>query len=123
MDTPEFPLPRSFDPSPEGWVDAKLEHSPVIIKAHAPGKCAGEHCTLHNRSDHKMRAFMQHWRDDRGLMERICPHGVGHPDPDQREYLVKRYGKERASAEFVHGCDGCCREPLTVNDSQEVRAE
>jgi len=107
-------LPRSFDPSPLGWEEAKLEHSPVLLMAHPPGKCAGEHCTLHNRSDHPMRAFMQHWRDDRGLMERICTHGVGHPDPDQWDYLVQRYGERRAHSEFVHGCDGCCR--VTVND-------
>lgn len=120
MDIPESPLPRGFDPSPEGRETAQLEHSPIEIMAHAPSKCAGEACALHNRSDHKMRAFMQHWRDDRGLMERICTHGVGHPDPDQWDYLKQRYGKKTASAEFVHGCDGCCR---TVKGSQEVRAE
>lgn len=37
-----------------------------------------------------------HWRDDRSFMERICPHGVGHPDPDDEH------------ADPIHGCDGCC---------------
>jgi hypothetical protein len=123
MDTSEHqPLPRSFDPSPKGWQRTKLEHSPVWIMAHEPGKCAAQTCTLHNRTDHGMRAFMQHWREDRGLMERICPHGVGHPDPDQWDYLVMTYGKRAAKVEFVHGCchERCCR---TVNDSQDLRAE
>lgn len=58
-------------------------------------------CTIHNRTEHSMRTFPQHWRDDRGIMERICPHGVGHPDPDDfRVRTVKHEG--------VHGCDGCC---------------
>ena len=45
-----------------------------------------------------MRDWPQHFRDDRGIMERICPHGVGHPDPD--DYLA---------GDGMHGCDGCCR--------------
>ena len=36
---------------------------------------------------------------DRRIMERICPHGVGHPDPD-----------DVLNQDRVHGCDGCCRE-------------
>jgi len=34
-------------------------------------------------------------------MERVCEHGVGHPDPD--EYKLKR-----GWTEHVNGCDGCC---------------
>jgi hypothetical protein len=120
--TEQDALPESYHPFPEGFAEVKLEHSPVILMAHGPDRCKGEKCALHNRSSHGMRAFMQHWRSDRQLMERICPHGVGHPDPDQWDYLVKKYGKRHASAEFVHGCcwERCCR---TVNDSQLVTAE
>jgi len=50
-----------------------------------------------------MRSFPQHWRSDRAIMERICPHGIGHPDPDE----YKLNGKS-GWAEAVHGCDGCC---------------
>lgn len=78
----------------------RLEHSDVLISAHPMGTCAGTYCTVHARSNHSMRDFSQHWRSDRGIMERTCPHGVGHPDPD--EYKLKdKY-------EGVHGCDGCC---------------
>ena len=35
-------------------------------------------------------------RFDRSFMERICVHGVGHPDPDS------------AGADPLHACDGCC---------------
>jgi hypothetical protein len=79
-----------------------LENRDLVLGwTHTPETCAGEACTLHNRSDHSMRKFPQHWRGDRGIMERICPHGVGHPDPDSPW--------PADSAEWIHGCDGCCR--------------
>ena len=67
-----------------------------LRNVHKPSKCANEHCVIHRPSEHSMRAFPTHWREDRGFMERICPHGVGHPDPDD------------PIADTVHGCDGCC---------------
>ena len=78
-----------------------LENTKISIWTHAMMTCLGEHCTIHNRSDHVMRSFPQHWRGDRGIMERICPHGIGHPDPD--DYRVNT-GFDNG----VHGCDGCC---------------
>lgn len=85
---------------------AKLEHnedSGTLLNVHDSDQCDGEFCTIHNRSDHPMRAFPQHWRSDRGIMERICPHGVGHPDPDSPW--------PENSYQWVHGCDGCCQGP------------
>lgn len=67
---------------------------------HSSKDCKNRPCTIHNRTDHIMRAFPQHWRGDRLLMERICPHGVGHPDPDEINLDMNGRG--------IHGCDGCC---------------
>lgn len=64
---------------------------------HSPLNCAGEICSIHNPSDHHMRDWPQLWRPDRRITERICPHGIGHPDPDCI-YVM----------DGVHGCDGCC---------------
>lgn len=72
--------------------------------------CRTRGCTIHSPTRHAMREFPTHWRDDRGMMERICPHGVGHPDPDYLSFVEETYGSEDAWAEGVHGCDGCCRE-------------
>lgn len=77
---------------------ATLENSEVVIAVHHRHECLFEHCPIHNRSDHHMRSWPQHWRRGRGLIERLCPHGVGHPDPDDPETLF----------DSVHGCDGCC---------------
>lgn len=61
----------------------------------------GGHCPIHNPSNHHMVNWPTHWRDDRGMMERICPHGVGHPDPDDPKATI--------NGNDIHGCDGCCQ--------------
>jgi hypothetical protein len=86
---------------------SNMEHTDDWFITHEPGQCAGERCCIHNRSDHVMRSFPQYFRWDRGIMERTCPHGTGHPDPDQEEFFDKAFGKN-AEYEWVHGCDGCC---------------
>jgi hypothetical protein len=79
----------------------QLEHSDeMLVNVHGPDRCVGEHCTVHNRSDHPLRAWPQHWRTDRSIMERLCPHGVGHPDPDNPW--------PNNDSRWLHGCDGCC---------------
>lgn len=52
---------------------------------------------------------MREWpiviRHDRNcLVERTCPHGIGHPDPDSLEFL-RNFGIED---DGTHGCEGCC---------------
>lgn len=54
-----------------------------------------------------MNLWPQNWRSDRGIMERICEHGVGHPDPDDP--------KAGNKYEAVHGCDGCCARPFDLD--------
>jgi hypothetical protein len=81
----------------------KLEHSDTVItNVHSKNKCSGDFCTVHNMSDHVLRKFPQHWREDRSIMERICDHGVGHPDPDN-PWPVD-------DCRWIHGCCGCCGE-------------
>lgn len=79
----------------------------VLTHIHDESACAGESCVIHNPSDHSMRAFPTLWRADRGIMERLCPHGVGHPDPDDQAFITRRRGPDHG--EDIHGCDGCCR--------------
>ena len=90
----------------------KLRYEAVIdgkrfFNVHSPDNCAGTPCVIHNQSDHHMREWPLHWRGDRAMFERICPHGVGHPDPD---HLAFRPG------DSVHGCDGCCTETPGEDD-------
>ena len=79
----------------------QLENSKSVLFTHEKGECFDEVCSIHNRSAHIMRSFPQHWRSDRRIMERICPHGIGHPDPDDYKIMTR-------ADRGVHGCDGCC---------------
>lgn len=79
-----------------------------LLYVHKGGRgCFGPACPIHAPSEHPLVNAKRHWRDDRMIMERICDHGIGHPDPDDfRIFLGLEDG--------VHGCDGCCRKERDV---------
>ena len=66
--------------------------------------CIKDGCLVHAPTVGPLSDAPYNWRGDRGIMERICTHGVGHPDHDGAAYQ-RRIGRE---FENVHGCDGCC---------------
>lgn len=68
---------------------------------HPRSACAGEKCVVHNPSNHRMVHWRRHLRET-GLVERLCEHGIGHPDPDSVAFF-KRHGIDLS----IHGCDGC----------------
>lgn len=70
------------------------------LLAHAATDCIVTPCPIHSPSDHHMADWPQQWRPDRRIIERICPCGIGHPDPD----VVLDLGGG------AHGCCGCCQE-------------
>lgn len=78
-------------------------HDGRILTTHGEGECAGEWCCI-KPSTHRLSRAPLNWRSDRRLMERMCPHGVGHPDPDGLEAMDSAV----LWAEWLHGCDGCC---------------
>ena len=83
--------------APQGW----LIHDPWI--------CKGERCIWHNPTDHSMRHLPFILRET-GLVERLCPCGVGHPDPDSVDWLTRTTGQQSWG---IHGCcsKGCCFNP------------
>lgn len=79
------------------------------LRTHPAAKCADdETCAIHKPSAHRLTWAPLHWRGDRGLLERICEHGVGHPDPDDLAFKKKTMPNYDSYAFEVHGCDGCC---------------
>ena len=90
------------------------------IMVHDRTKCKGEHCCIHNPSDHPLKDAPTHWRSDRGIMERICEHGVGHPDHDDVAFRI-RMGADPLT-DSIHGCCGCCLKmsPETSEGSIEI---
>lgn len=87
---------------------------PEGLITHSADQCEGQYCCIHNPSPHHMISWPMHWREDKSQMERICPHGVGHPDPDDAAYWA-RQGKGYKN---IHGCDGCCNRRKACLDTQ-----
>ncbi|MBL7487136.1 hypothetical protein [Frankia sp. AgW1.1] len=75
-----------------------------MIVHHPASDCTADACPFHWPSDHLMVFWPMVWRGDRGLIERLCPHKIGHPDPDSLAWLAARGIDDPG----VHGCDGCC---------------
>src|SRR4051812_45703377 len=71
----------------------------VVPNIHPRQACEGRGCPIHHPSDHSMTGFKLYWRSDRGIFERICPHGVGHPDPDTLDFLATVLTPEEANAQ------------------------
>jgi len=85
----------------EKWIDSMGFEWNI----HHKDLCKGSYCPFHNPSDHPLKNAPINIRVDKGgLVERICKHGIGHPDPDSVAYFHK-HGEKWAG---VHGCDGCC---------------
>jgi len=79
---------------------------------HPDTACAGRACIVHNPTGHHMQDWRLWWRFDRHIFERICPHGIGHPDPDQEPH----WRETGQPLQAVHGCDGCCSKNDETSD-------
>lgn len=77
----------------------------VEYRIHPAGTCDGEFCTFHKPSDHPLKDAPINVRGDTGVIERLCEHGVGHPDPDHIQW---RIDLDILRGQNIHGCDGCC---------------
>ena len=76
-----------------------------LRKVHSEIFCQDRGCAIHNHpSEHPLNNSPLNWRTDRGILERICVHGIGHPDADSASWLRS----QGLAAENIHGCDFCC---------------
>lgn len=100
-----------FLPSPSG-------EGSLILGAHTEEACGGRSCALHGPSDHWARDMPLRWvhpggetdgpATRRGRMERLCPHGVWHDDPDDLAFRKDR-GMDRHLAGILPAeCDCPC---------------
>lgn len=92
-----------------GDLDVIFLHDGTTLETHGPRFCMeDDNCCIHNPSVHALDHAPLNWRSDRGLMERMCSHGIGHPDPDALAFRARGKSESWARADSVHGCDGCC---------------
>lgn len=81
------------------------------VHEHSPD-CDQFGCSIHAPSLHHMRNWPTNFRADHfGLMERICDHGIGHPDPDALGFIARETDPVFAKMVAIHGCCGCCKNP------------
>jgi hypothetical protein len=98
----------------EHWISGTGQN----LWVHPKASCRGPFCVIHNPSDHHMKDWPTNWRQDKQSMERICPHGIGHPDPDEVAFLMKIGGPLVRLDLVIHGCDGCCKGSSTAAEDE-----
>lgn len=84
----------------------RFEFVNVTARVHPRSRCDGDFCVLHNPSNHRMVDWPMVLRET-ALVERLCVHGVGHPDPDSAQWMDERFNPG-VRVWGMHGCDGCC---------------
>lgn len=96
-----------FDAHPYSW--------------HPQDRCQGTHCVIHNPSAHPMRSWPMNIRET-ALIERLCRHSIGHPDPDSWRAMNRLdYGNAEIDYGYqIHGCDGCCTAALQATSTHTV---
>lgn len=84
-----------------------MKDGTVLNNVHPGFTCVSKFCVIHNPSNHHMKDWPLRWVDGKGLFERVCLHGVRHPDPDDIHAKVLL---GQSATLGVHGCceDLCC---------------
>lgn len=88
------------------WVDTDNPH--VHLVTHSPDACEGRLCDVHDRrGPDPWASWPLNWREDRAIMEVICPCGVGHPTIAQAQYWRTVFAAPWLFLAAVsHGCCG-----------------
>lgn len=76
-----------------------------VIYIHNKKNCKGRGCPVHHPSDHEMKKWPMSWNLQVLSMERVCEHGIRHPDPDDYKF---RQDNQIDIPDHAKDCDGCC---------------
>lgn len=91
-------------------------HTGPPLVVHDDSRCRGRNCCIHNPSPHPLGRHPMYWRGIWVGMDRICDHGLAHPDPDDRRY---RYSVG-LPLHVEHECDGCCYPAVLPGQTQSA---
>lgn len=75
-----------------------------VLQTHERTQCIGTWCAVHQPMPGPWADWPRSWRTDRAIMERTCPHGVGHPVAEMYEHSVA----QGRAYDLVHGCCADC---------------
>jgi hypothetical protein len=94
-----------------------LQGTNRVLSIHNAKDCSGW-CAFHRPVPAVSNDWPMHWREDRGILERICPcHGIGHPDASQMLYM-RSQGR---GYENVHGCTTTCECGPMIIDQVDLK--
>lgn len=99
----------------QGEPEVHLLESGQSLQTHNSGQCFGQWCAIHRPMPGPWESWPRQWRDDRGILERVCPCGTGHPVAEMYEWAIAN-GK---GFELVHGCcvEHACAPRSTKRDA------
>lgn len=89
-----------------------MNNGTILVNVHDKKQCAGRRCVVHNPTQHHMSMWPAEWDDAMGMVMRVCPHGWGHPDPDDRWFRTTR----SSFLACTHQCDSCCQPEEILGD-------
>lgn len=81
-----------------------------VVQTHVSTECFGNWCCIHRPMPGPWTWWPRYWREDKRIMERICPCGIGHPVAEMYDWAV---GTGQAEL-LVHTC--CLIHPCTPLD-------
>lgn len=88
--------------------DLVVLESGQTLSCHPLDSCFDMFCSVHNPSRHLLAHLPRRWSQSRYLMERVCEHGYGHPDPDDLAYKSLYLDAGLIKVAGTHTCCGCC---------------
>jgi hypothetical protein len=77
-----------------------------VINTHELDGCMGRWCAIHRPMPGPWSTWPRYWREDLGIMERLCPCPVGHPVAEMYEYTVAQ-GRMKKLAHICCGIHPC----------------
>jgi hypothetical protein len=87
-----------------------------VLWTHNSLECLGQWCAIHRPMPGPWKSWPRWWRDDKQIMERICPCGIGHPVAEMQEHAI-RIGE---TWRLVHGCCGCPCGARALTDKTDI---
>lgn len=85
------------------WGEQYISGTGQSMRVHRAQDCVispeAPWCVIHKPMPGPWSTWRTHWRADRRIMERVCPHGVGHPAAEYYLYATRPH--------LDHGCDTC----------------
>lgn len=85
------------------WGEEYISGTGQVVHVHRREDCVispeAPWCVIHKPLPGPWSTWRTHWRSDRRIMERICPHGIGHPAAEYYLYATRPH--------LDHGCDMC----------------